>query len=285
MTPVLVATDLDGTVLFSDRAMGTDRPAPERLRPIDVVGDHIYAYMTDTVVDGWTRLAHDGAVLPATTRSVDQYTRLQLPGRAPRYAVVCNGARILVDGSSDPDWERRVRTALRGAAPYTEVERQCSQWRDQHAFASSPHSATNQRLQLRSVEDFFVYFTVTVREDWLVAFAGEVASWCTAHGWRASLQGRKLYVLPEVLDKATAVAEVAARTGAGRVVAGGDSLLDEGMLRSADAAIRPAHGELAVTGYTAPNCRTTAGRGAAAGDEIMEWYATELGTHRVARIA
>jgi hydroxymethylpyrimidine pyrophosphatase-like HAD family hydrolase len=275
VTRVLVATDLDGTVLFSERAMGADRPAPERLQPVDVVDDHIYAYMTDTVVDGWVRLAEDGAVLPATTRSVQQYTRLRLPGRAPRYAVVCNGARILVDSSSDPEWERLVRATLSAsAAPYAAVERQCAAWRRKHEFAS-----------LRSVEDFFVYFTVTVREEWLTTFADEVGSWCSERGWRASLQGRKLYLLPDMLDKATAVAEVASRVGAGRVVAGGDSLLDERMLRTADAAIRPAHGELAVTGYSALNCRTTAGRGAAAGDEIMEWYATQLGTHRVARIA
>ena len=48
------------------------------------------------------------------------------------------------------------------------------------------------------------------------------------------------------------MAEVAARVGARRVVAGGDSLLDQRMLRAADAAIRPAHGELHVTGYSAP---------------------------------
>lgn len=274
MTPVLVATDLDGTVLFSERAMGSSRPDPARLTQIDVVDDHVYAHMTDTVIAGWITLAGAGAVVPATTRSVPQYTRLRLPGPPPRHAVVCNGGRILVDGTADPNWERQVRSALREAAPLAEVEKQCAAWRDEHEFAS-----------LRSVEDFFVYFTVTVREDWLVPFAGEVADWCRERGWRASLQGRKLYLLPEVLDKAAAVAEVARRVGARRVVAGGDSLLDQRMLATADAAIRPAHGELHVTGYSAANCRTTAGHGAAAGDEIMDWYLGELGTHGVARIA
>jgi hydroxymethylpyrimidine pyrophosphatase-like HAD family hydrolase len=270
-----VATDLDGTVLFSERAMGSSRPDPARLTPIDIAGDHIYAHMTDTVIAGWTRLAEAGAVLPATTRSVPQYTRLRLPGPPPTYAVVCNGARILVDGESDRNWETRVRAAVADSAvTFAEVERQCVAWRADRDFAS-----------LRAVEDFFVYFTVTVREDWLEPFAGEVADWCRDRGWRASLQGRKLYLLPDVLDKAAAVAEVAGRVGARRVVAGGDSLLDQRMLATADAAIRPAHGELHVTGYSAPNCRTTAGHGAAAGDEIMDWYTEEVGTHRVARIA
>jgi hydroxymethylpyrimidine pyrophosphatase-like HAD family hydrolase len=268
-----VATDLDGTVLFSDRAMGDTRPT--QVSPVDVVGDRIYAYMTPPVLAAWARLAATGVLVPATTRSVAQYERLRLPGPPPRYAVVCNGGRLLVDGESDPAWERAVRAAIAAeGAGYDQVRRRCEAWRDQHGIAS-----------LRTAEDFFLYFTAAARDAWLVEFAAEVAAWCGPLGWRASLQAYKLYLLPAVLDKAPAVAEAAARLGARRVVAGGDSLLDARMLREADASIRPAHGELHVTGFSAPNCRTTVGRGADAGDEIMDWYGDQLGAHEVAGIA
>ena len=170
---VLVATDLDGTVLFSDRAMGDVRPDPARLTPVDVVGDgRVYAYMTDSVLAGWTALAAAGAIVPATTRSLPQYARLRLPGPPPRFAVVCNGARLLVDGESDPAWERTVRAAIAaGSAGFAEVQRQCDVWR-----------AAHDGLTVRAVEDFFLYFTVAVREPWFVRFAGEVAAWGRAHG-------------------------------------------------------------------------------------------------------
>lgn len=258
----LIATDLDGTVLFSERAMGAD--PPERLRAVDADGERTYAYMTETAARRWTALARDGALVPVTTRSVPQYHRLRLPGPKPLLAVVCNGARILVDGESDPAWEGAVRRGL-DAAPFAEVWARAMAWRAERGFAA-----------LRAVEDFFGYLVAARREEWLPGFAREVAAWCGARGWRASLQGRKLYFLPATLDKAPAVAEVAVRLGASRVVAGGDSLLDAGMLRGADAAIRPAHGELHVTGFTAPNCRTTVGSGAAAGDEILTWYTEQL---------
>jgi hydroxymethylpyrimidine pyrophosphatase-like HAD family hydrolase len=267
--PVVVVTDLDGTVMFSDRAMGADRPDDSRLRPVDTVGPRTYSYMTDTAAAHWTDLVATGAMVPVTTRSVPQYQRLSLPGPPPRYAVVCNGARLLVDGVSDTAWESGVRRRLAvAAASFAEV------WRRAIAWQAGRESAA-----VRAVEDFFVYITVARRDDRFTELAREADAWGRERGWRASLQGRKLYLLPVSLDKAPAAAEVATRLGAGRVVAGGDSLLDERMLRSADAAIRPAHGELHVTGFSAPHCRTTVGRGAAAGDEILDWYATQLTEH------
>jgi hypothetical protein len=123
--------------------------------------------------------------------------------------------------------------------------------------------------------------TVRQRVRWLTDIAAQIAGWAAQLGWRASLQGRKLYLLPAVLDKAVAVTHVAERLAADRLVAGGDSLLDAGMLWAADAAIRPAHGELHAGGIAPPDCLVTRHCGAAAGDEIIEWYGTQVGQARV----
>lgn len=263
----IIATDLDGTVLFSERAMaaGTVRPDPADLVPIDIDGDRTYAYMTTATARRWAELTAAGVVVPATTRSVPQYLRLRLPGQPPPYAIVCNGARLLVGGESDPVWERQVRrTMADAAASFETVWKQGVDWHDRRGFAA-----------VRAVEDFFVYLTVEHREAWLPEFAAEAGVWAETNGWRVSLQGRKLYLLPASLDKAAAVAHVAGRLAADRVVAGGDSLLDAGMLRAADAAIRPAHGELHLTNFSLPHCRTTVASGAAAGDEIINWYGAQ----------
>lgn len=268
----VVATDLDGTVLFSEKAMshGPVRPDDADLVPIDIDGDRIYAYMTTTAVRQWTGLAGAGVIVPATTRSVDQYRRLRLPGRRPSSAVVCNGARLLVDDESDAGWERHVRQRLaESGASFDTVWQEAQRWRDQRGFDA-----------VRAVEDFFIYLTVKSREPWLTVFAEEAAEWGRVHGWRVSLQGRKLYLLPTGLDKAAAVAHAAERLGADRFVAGGDSLLDADMLRAAHAAIRPAHGELHLTGFTSPHCLTTASAGAQAGDEILDWYVARTGDGR-----
>ena len=83
-----------------------------------------------------------------------------------------------------------------------------------------------------------------------------------------SVQGRKLYCVPQPVTKNSAVAEVARRTGATRVIAAGDSLLDGPMLAEADIAFRPSHGELADIDFRRDHLRVTDARGILAGEEI-----------------
>jgi hypothetical protein len=66
---------------------------------------------------------------------------------------------------------------------------------------------------------------------------------------------------------------VLARVGEGPLLAAGDSLLDADLLAAADAAIRPAHGELADVGFTRNHLAVTRSTGVIAGAELLEWLA------------
>jgi hypothetical protein len=251
-------------VLYSARSAGVADPAGAALVAVDR-GDA--GYLTATAAGTWSRLAAAGVVVPVTTRSVPQYLRLRLPGPAPRHALTCNGARLLVDGEPDAAWDRAVRQRLSGVAEdFAVVWQQAVTWHAERAFKL-----------VRAVEDFFVYLTVASPGAWPPGFGAEAGAWAQARGWGASLQGRKLYLVPAALGKASAVADLAERLSAGPVIAGGDSLLDAEMLRVAHAAIRPAHGELHRIGFAAPNCAVTAATGIAAGEEIVSWYAQRAG--------
>jgi len=268
---VLVATDLDGTVMFSERAAAASGIDLTDATDLDLVGvdvhkGAVYAYMTTASHQRWANLAGLGVLVPVTTRSAEQYGRLRLPGRRPRLAVVANGAQLLVDDAPDPAWEpaMRARIAASGVASFDTVWSVVSAW----AAHEAVHDA-------RAVSDFFAYLRVhrghPSFEEFLATVRGAAERW----GWKVTLQGRKLYVVPAALCKSVAVAEVAERVSAGRVVAGGDSLLDAEMLAAADAAIRPAHGELHAVGWSADNCVTTTQAGPLAGDEILDWYAAQ----------
>ncbi|WP_233358606.1 hypothetical protein [Thermomonospora amylolytica] len=180
---------------------------------------------------------------------------MRLLEKPPPYAICANGGHILVDGVEDPEWAARVRSRLTGAAELAEVHEHLGRVGGDFV------------LKLRVASGLFGYAVVdraALPDGWLADLTG----WCAERGWRTSLQGRKVYCIPDGLTKAAAAAEVARRAGADRMLAAGDSLLDIDLLEAADAALRPAHGELAVAGWTAPNTAVTETRGVAAGEEI-----------------
>ncbi|MCM2578050.1 HAD family hydrolase [Streptomyces meridianus] len=265
---VLVASDLDRTLIYSAAALGLDMPddlAP-RLLCVEVYQGKPLSYLTETAAVLLAELARTTVFVPTTTRTREQYARIHLPGPRPEFAVCANGGHILVDGKSDPDWQQHVRRTLAaGCAPLAEVRAHLSRTADPAWL-----------LKERTAEDLFAYLVVDrarVPDGWV----DELAAWAGPRGWTVSLQGRKVYAVPKVLTKSAAVAEVARRTGAGRTLAAGDSLLDADLLLAADAGCRPGHGELADTGWQAPHVTALGRRGAEAGEEIVRFLLRAAG--------
>jgi hypothetical protein len=275
--PALVASDLDRTLIYSAAALqlpGPDAPAGEappapRLLCVELYEGKPLSYLTETAARLLRELAGTAVFVPTTTRTRAQYRRILLPGPAPRYAVCANGGHLLVDGESDPGWHRQVRELLAArCAPLAEV-------REHLLRTAGPEWVRAHRV----AEDLFVYLVVDrerVPETWVK----DLGVWAEERGWTVSLQGRKVYAVPQPLTKSAAVREVARRTGAGPVLGAGDSLLDADLLLAADRAWRPGHGELAGTGWTAPGVTALPERGVLAGERIVREFLRAARAHR-----
>ncbi len=263
---ILAACDLDGTLIYSHSVIypnwaiqATQYSAA--LVCVEYYRDRPWSYLTARAARHAEKLAHVATLVPATTRTTHQYARVQLPGAPPKYAVCSNGAQLLCDGVPDHDWHRETRRwVTASASPLPEVLAHL-----QHTLPRS-WPAT-----VRVAEEMFVYL-VTNRSwalpaDWI----NDLTHWAHAHGWELSATGRKVHLVPAALTKSAAITELASRTGARLVLAAGDSLLDIDMLRQADAAIHPAHGELAATGWSHPTVTRTQASGVSAGEEILRW--------------
>jgi hypothetical protein len=260
---VLVATDLDRTMIYSKRArsLGVD---DDRAVCVELHDGKPASYMGAAAARRLATLAGSAVVVPVTTRVVEQYRRVLLPGPPARFAITANGGVLLVDGCVDGDWSRHVQHHLMGTFPLERV------W-DQVGHVCRPEFTQ----KLRNASDLFCY--AVVRPSRLPAgFVEDVSGWAAERGWRTSLQGRKLYWVPERLTKSAAVAEVAGRTECETVLAAGDSLLDVDLLLHADRGIHPRHGELYEQGWSAPTVSTTKASGILAGDEIVEWFGDQL---------
>ncbi|OBK27421.1 HAD family hydrolase [Mycobacterium asiaticum] len=266
----LIACDLDRTLIYSDRSFGaatTDRVC------VEYYNGSPLSFMTAQAVTGLRALAAGGLVVPATTRTIAQYQRIDLPGSPFRYAVTSNGGNILVDSVADADWSAGMASRINdGGPPLQDIvaalqDRISSEW---------VHS-------LRVAEDLFCYLVVV--EDKLPrGFVDDWAGWCAERGWVVSRQGRKIYAVPEALRKSYAVAEVRRRladegrlSDAAPLLAAGDGALDVDLLSYADQSIRPAHGELHALDWRSPELVVTAASGAAAAEEILAWLAKRAG--------
>lgn len=84
-----------------------------------------------------------------------------------------------------------------------------------------------------------------------------------------SLQGRKIYLVPDHVSKGSAVRYVKELSGSSFVFAAGDSLLDESMLELADEAMAPNHGELYRKYGVHKHIGFTENSGIRASDEIL----------------
>lgn len=256
----VVCLDLDRTTIYSASALGLRVPDTEapRLVCVEVYRGLPLSYMTEAAAAAFEALLATATVVPTTTRTVEQLARVHLPGPPARYAIAANGGHLLVDGVPDPSWTAAVAAGLAGCAPVAEVAA--------HLAAVSGEFVLNRR----TAAEMFVYAVVD-RVALPAGWVSELAEWCAPRGWTVSLQGRKVYAVPGPLTKSAAAAEVLARTGAGQLLAAGDSLLDADLLTAADAAVRPAHGELADAGFELPHLHVTAASGVAGGAELLAW--------------
>ncbi|MDT4938471.1 MAG: hypothetical protein QOG80_2142 [Pseudonocardiales bacterium] len=254
---VLVACDLDSTLIYSRRTAGADvldLVCVERRDGLPA------AFVTSAAARLLADLTHQVDFVPVTTRTPAQLARVELPG-VITYAIAANGGRILLDGAIDADWSAIVAARLADVAGFDaareHAERFCA------GLAGRPHE----------VDGLFCFAVLPTPEIPTETLAAE-AEWAIGNGWRVSVQGRKVYWVPQGLTKSAAVAEVAHRCGADLVLAAGDSLLDADLFELADAGIRPAHGELAESGWSAPHVEVTSATGVAAGEQIVEWFAS-----------
>ncbi|KRV46541.1 HAD family hydrolase [Wenjunlia vitaminophila] len=256
----IVASDLDRTLIYSAGALGLTMPDDQapRLLCVEVYQRSPLSYLTERAADLLGQLAGAVTLVPATTRTREQYRRVHLPGGVPPYAICANGGHLLVDGRTDYDWRAEVQRRLTDS---------CAELAEVRAHLTAVADPA-WLLRNRVAEDLFAYLVVDrarLPRGWLTDLTG----WADQRGWTVSLQGRKVYAVPRPLTKSAALAEVVRRTGATEVLAAGDSLLDTDLLLAADAGWRPGHGELAESGWSAPGVTALDEVGVLAGQEIV----------------
>lgn len=229
---MIFASDLDRTLIYSSKFID-DYPSP--VKAVET-GDY-YSYMTATAAELLKDLAGKVLFVPCTTRTVEQYRRIGfLQNEVPcRYAVTSNGANLLVNGVPDAVYRAGIMRDMTG---------ECASGPDILKGFGRLSGAGLWNAPMRHADEAF-YYCIVERDKIPLQELADFSNWAGGKNWRVSLQGRKLYLVPRVVNKWSALQRVAQMTGGNhRVVAAGDSLLDLPLVQGADYAISPAHGEL-----------------------------------------
>ena len=258
---VLFASDLDQTLIYSRRSMGSE-VKPEELIEVERYKGEPQSFMTEQSQSALWELEPDTVFVPVTTRTREQYERvtgIYEGSEPPQFAIISNGAVILENGEPIKEWSTDIRR--RCVSEKTIIEEVLP--------VIEKHFDEDWVLNVREAEDWFVYLIID-----RAIFPHEKLPYFTEifHklGWSISLQGRKLYFMPDSITKAAAMEYVRDRIKADYVIAAGDSLLDLDLLESADAGLLAAHGEAVRSdAEVSDHIQVTEEQGIKAGEEIL----------------
>jgi HAD superfamily hydrolase (TIGR01484 family) len=205
---LLFASDLDNTLIHSRKTAKVGDVC------VEIRDGQELSFMSRKAYGLLKDVAAKCTFVPVTTRSLEQYHRLDL-GVKPRYAIVAHGALLLKNGEVDAQWASETRRLLNVTLP--KIER------------------NSLLFDVRYVEELFIFAkseNTPQAVKYLQTLVDEkIFDVCAVHN--------KVYILPAGLNKGMAVNRLKERLSARRLVCAGDSTLDLSMLEMADVAIAP----------------------------------------------
>ena len=273
---MIFASDLDQTLIYSHRSFLMKAKVAEAVSPIEWYEDRYISYITQAALSKLQRLAGELLFVPVTTRTKLQYERIDFfnYGIMFDYAITSNGGRVFYHGSEDLEWRQVIK----------ETGQHCLEAADLIAkFDEIRHPAWVHPDSGKMADDLF-YYCLIEREKTPLAELAAFKLWAKDNGWELSIQGRKLYLVPQNVSKKAAVQYIKAKEGIPYVAAAGDSLLDLEMLKEADFPVAPAHGELYALSSRndleetsgLEKIRFTKQNGIGAGEEILDYVTSSM---------
>ena len=209
-------TDLDNTLIYSHR-----HQLPENKVPVEWIGEKTQSFMTQRAYSYFSSLS-DLEIIPVTTRSVEQYMRLQnlVTRFGCRYALVCNGAVLIKDGIVDETWARESQRIADGEM--TEVLKG-SMLLKQYCGADAVKNGSQ-----------FVFYAKAEHPQKL---SKQISSALDTSQVSIFSDSHKVYCIPASLSKGKAVQRIKSIIAHDYTISAGDGYPDISMLEVTDYAI------------------------------------------------
>lgn len=214
----ILCTDLDNTIIYSYKHdIGNEKMNVElyKEREISFISNHTFELLK--------KVKEEFLVIPTSTRTIEQYERINLKIGTFKYALVCNGSVLLVDGKKDKDW---YEESLRLAKPSNLEVKKALEYLE---------NDKRRIFELRYIEDLFVF----TKCDEAETVVNELREYLDKNLVNVFNNKEKVYVLPTSLRKGKAIERLRKYLKAEFIIAAGDSEFDISMVEAADVGLVP----------------------------------------------
>ncbi len=133
-------SDLDNTLIYSYK-----RKIGEEKRCVEVYQGREVSFMTERSWRLLRKVSQKALFVPVTTRSVEQYHRVDLGIGTPSYALACNGGVLLADGQKDLAWYGESRKIVSGCQG------------ELHRAKEALQRDGNRSFEIRDIERLFLF--------------------------------------------------------------------------------------------------------------------------------
>lgn len=248
---IVFHTDLDNTLIYSYK-----HDIGEQKRCVELYQGREISYITQETYRLLRMLSgqkEQVLIVPTTTRTVEQYQRIDLGVGSFRYALACNGGVLLVNECAccanertdicnfahkkEESWYRGSWEMIREDESWYRVSLgliQDSVGELRRALGILDRDP-RRNFALRFIRDLFVFTKCREPE----AVVTDLKKTLNVGLVDVFNNGVKVYVVPKVLNKGKAVERFREYVGADYVIAAGDSEFDISMLEAADLGFAP----------------------------------------------
>lgn len=215
---IYLNTDLDNTLIYSyKREIGNSKTG------VEIYAGREISFMTDKSCNMLKELNKRIIIVPTTTRTYEQYSRINLGIGNIKYALVCNGGILVTDGKEDESWYKESLELVKSSRPQL------------LKAVGLLEKDARRILDTRFLRELFVYTKCNFPEE-VVKDLKEALDMTDIDVFN---NGVKVYVVPKKLSKGMAIERFRKKVAASYIVAAGDSEFDVSMLDTADMSFAP----------------------------------------------
>lgn len=215
---MIFCTDLDNTLIYSYR-----RAMPDEKRCVEWYEGREVSFLSEKTYEGLRKIEEKMLIVPVTTRTEEQYQRINLGIRPFAYALVCNGGVLLRDGKEEKSWYYQSLELVKEALDELNKAEQVLEQDIRRSF------------EIRNIRNLFLF----TKSNDATGTINDLKKRLNLSKVDVFSNGVKVYVVPKQLNKGMAIQRFKKYIGNRKIIAAGDSLFDIPMLEEAEVGLAP----------------------------------------------